>query len=53
MRGLASFAVYDTKQVKIYKLDQWVEDTWLFLLKYIWVPVFWVAAYFRLREKEI
>jgi hypothetical protein len=53
MRGLASFAVYETKQVKIYKLDQWVEDTWLFLLKYIWVPVFWVAAYFRLREKEI
>lgn len=24
-----------------------------FLCKYIWAPVFWVAAYFRLKEKEL
>jgi hypothetical protein len=38
---------------RIYELSQWIEDTVTFLMKYMWIPVFWVVTYFRLKEKEI
>ncbi|PWU02694.1 MAG: hypothetical protein C5B52_04880 [Bacteroidetes bacterium] len=50
---LTSLRMYEGNVVKIYQLGTWVDKTELFLLKYMWVPIFWVAAYFRLKEKEI
>ncbi len=38
---------------KIFQLSPWINDLAIFLLKYLWIPVFWVVTYFRLKEKEI
>jgi hypothetical protein len=53
MRGLTSFAIYGDNEMKLYRLSPWIEDTIIALTKFIWAPVFWVATYFRLKEKEI
>jgi hypothetical protein len=34
-------------------LPDWLSNILLFLFKYSMAPVFWVAAYFRLKEKEV
>ena len=39
--------------MKIYRLAPWIEDAVIVFAKFIWAPVFWVATYFRLKEKEI
>ncbi len=36
-----------------YSFPDWLISTLKFAVKYIWAPVFWVATYFRLKEKEI
>ena len=36
-----------------YQLPALAFSTLLFLLKFIWAPVFWLITYFRLKEKEI
>lgn len=38
---------------RIYELSPWINDAVTFLMKYMWLPVFWVVTYFRLKEKEI
>jgi hypothetical protein len=53
MRGLTSFSIYGDNEMKLYRLAPWIEDTIIALTKFIWAPVFWVATYFRLKEKEI
>lgn len=53
IRGLTSFATYGDNEMKLYRLAPWIEDTVIALAKFIWAPVFWVATYFRLKEKEI
>lgn len=35
------------------EIPVFLKDSFLFLLKFIWAPVFWVAAWYRLKEKEI
>lgn len=53
MESITSFSIYGEPGMKIYRLAPWIEDGIIVLAKYIWAPVFWVAAYFRLKEKEI
>lgn len=36
-----------------YTLPQWISRFIWFMVKYMWAPVFWTAAYFRLKEKEL
>ena len=38
---------------KIVRLPEWVNTVSLFLLKYTFPPVFWIATYFRVKEKEL
>lgn len=38
---------------KLVTLPAWIENVLLFLVKFAFAPLFWVAAYFRLKEKEI
>ena len=38
---------------KIIRLPEWVNTGSVFLLKYAFAPIFWIATYFRLKEKEI
>jgi hypothetical protein len=35
------------------RLPQWVHDTVIYLFQYSFVPIFWVTAYLRLKEKQI
>jgi hypothetical protein len=51
------FSIYrvwqpDNTQVAI-QLPVWISNILLFLFKYTLAPVFWVATYFRLKEKEV
>jgi hypothetical protein len=36
-----------------YSLPGWVSSTLRYASQYIWMPVFWAATYFRLKEKEL
>jgi len=36
-----------------YQLSNMFIDVLSFLIKFIWAPVFWIAAWYRLKEKEI
>ena len=42
---------YDTYQR--YELSPWITGVLGFTVKFIWAPVFWVVAWFRLKEKQI
>ena len=53
MQGITSFVIYGDNEMKIYRLAPWIEDAVIVFAKFIWAPVFWVATYFRLKEKEI
>lgn len=53
LQGLTAFRVYGNNEVKLYRLSPWIGDALIACTKLIWAPVFWVAAYFRLKEKEI
>ncbi|MEO6315019.1 MAG: hypothetical protein ABIU63_08750 [Chitinophagaceae bacterium] len=43
----------DAATDKLVTLPNWISDVLLFLLKYAFAPMFWMATYFRLKEKEI
>jgi hypothetical protein len=43
----------DDMSEKIIRLPEWVNTVSLFLLKYAFAPIFWIATYFRVKEKEI
>jgi hypothetical protein len=53
--GITSYRLYngDIDGEKIIRLPEWVNTGTIFLLKYAFAPVFWVATYFRVKEKEI
>jgi hypothetical protein len=36
-----------------YSLPAWQTYLMRYAVQYIWVPVFWAATYFRLKEKEL
>lgn len=36
-----------------YRMDKWLENTLLFLGKYMWAPFFWLVTWVRLKEKQI
>lgn len=66
--GITSYQVYTVKDApaahgimiysdpatdKLVSLPAWIGDVLLFLLKFAFAPLFWLATYFRLKEKEI
>jgi hypothetical protein len=53
--GITSYRLYSgsDNSDKIIRLPEWINTVLLFLLKYAFAPIFWVATYFRLKEKEI
>ena len=66
--GITSYEVYTVKKTpsgdgimiysdaatdKLVTIPQWIGDLLLFLLKYAFAPLLWLATYFRLKEKEI
>jgi hypothetical protein len=52
--GLTNYRLQEGyEQGKMVKLPGWTNDVLTFLFKYAFTPVFWVATYFRLKEKEI
>lgn len=55
IKGFSEFRVYHNNYEgsRIYHLADWIGDLIASLVKFIWVPVFFIAAYFRLKEKEI
>lgn len=42
-----------TTSFKSYELSPFVKGLLEFSVKYIWAPVFWVVAWFRLKEKQV
>jgi hypothetical protein len=54
VKGFSDFRVYgDNEPPKLYRLPGWIDDVLVPIAKFIWVPVFLTATYFRLKEKEI
>ena len=67
--GLTSYQVYTVKESssipgatmiysdaatdKLVSIPEWIGDAVLFLLKFAFAPLFWLATYYRLKEKEI
>ena len=53
--GLTNWSIWDDGNTtnKVIMLPKWVDTTCSFLFKFGFAPVFWVATYFRLKEKEI
>jgi hypothetical protein len=66
--GLTSYQVYTVKDApavqgimiysdpetdKLVSIPAWIGDVLLFLLKFAFAPLLWLATYFRLKEKEI
>lgn len=45
--------VRNLPEMKDYELPGWVQSLVTFIAKYIWAPVFWVVAWFRLKEKQV
>jgi len=41
------------QQWRYVEVPEWIADIFLFSLKFITAPVLWLAAYFRLKEKQI
>ena len=54
-KGFSEFRVYDDNYegARIYRLASWIGELIESLVRFIWIPVFLTAAYFRLKEKEI
>lgn len=53
--GLTNWSIWTggSSTNKVIMLPKWVDSTCMFLFKFAFAPVFWVTAYFRLKEKEI
>jgi len=66
--SITSFEVYTVKKTasgdgvmiysdatndKLVSIPEWIGDLLLFLLKYAFAPLLWLATYYRLKEKEI
>ena len=66
--GITSYVTYTVKKLpsddgimiysdaandKLVSIPAWIGDVLLFLLKYAFAPLLWIATYFRLKEKEI
>lgn len=53
--GITSYQLFGEGfgEEKIIRLPEWVGTSVLFLLKFGFAPIFWVATYFRVKEKEI
>lgn len=50
---IVSFSKYDYNGIKKYTLSPFITDVLTYSLKFIWVPVFWVTTWFRLKEKQM
>ncbi|MGF6845990.1 hypothetical protein QFZ51_001225 [Chitinophaga sp. W3I9] len=38
---------------KVYLIPEWLQNTYLFMIKFVIAPVLWTIAYFRLKDQEI
>jgi hypothetical protein len=47
------FRVFDENGGYVYSFPKGLLEVLKFVFEYIWAPLFWVVAYFRLKEKEI
>ena len=47
------FRVFDDTGGYVYSFPKGLLEVLKFVFEYIWAPLFWVVAYFRLKEKEI
>lgn len=45
--------VRNFNEMKNYSLSSSVQDLLIFAVKYVWAPLFWVATWYRLKEKQI
>ncbi|MES1216610.1 MAG: hypothetical protein ABUT20_13935 [Bacteroidota bacterium] len=54
-RGIGSYRlnVSGNESATIIRLPDWVDTVTLFLLKFAFAPIFWIATYFRVKEKEL
>lgn len=48
-----TYYMKDAHQMRVYKIPEAFSDGLIFLMKFIWAPVFWLVAWFRLREKQL
>ena len=53
MRGFSEVHIYEQGVDHIYSLPGWSSVGIRYVFQYIWVPIFWAATYFRLKEKEL
>ncbi len=51
--SFTSFQIWDEKGGRLYQLPDWVDIPVKFFLQYAWAPVFWLATWYRLKEKQI
>ena len=43
----------DERYHRVYELSPFIVGLLIFIAKYIWAPIFWVATWFRLKEKQV
>ena len=43
----------DENYFRVYELPPFVMNFLVFVFKFIWAPVFWVATWYRLKEKQV
>lgn len=53
VKGFIDFRIFDHGAEHTYSLPGWIGLSIQYAFQYIWVPVFWTATYFRLKEKEL
>lgn len=53
LNSFSKFGVVIHGQERTYTLPAWSSVGIRYAFQYIWVPVFWTATYFRLKEKEL
>ncbi|GEP90496.1 hypothetical protein SAMN05660909_02832 [Chitinophaga terrae (ex Kim and Jung 2007)] len=53
MVGKQIYGPYNSSYTEIYMIPTWLQDTYLFIVKYLLSPCILVISYFRLKDKEI
>lgn len=52
--SITSYRILGNQEdLRIVRLPGWIDNTVVILFKYAFTPVFWVATYFRIKEKEV
>lgn len=51
--SFTSFYIWDDKGGRLYELPKWAEWSVRVIAQYAWAPVFWLTAWYRLKEKQV